>query len=139
MLEGLPLSVLISIIIIAIGAVLLLSLYSYAKVTNLGSITAATSSGAATGFLSAAPTRLTVTAWAQAGSTLGGVSVLLNGTGISERSITSANGSVVFWITPVLHDHATSGVLTILGTYSPTVSLVAPPSQSYTLTLTVLS
>lgn len=139
-LEGVPLTVLISILIIAIGAVLLLSLFSYAKVTSLGALSVATPSGSTKqGFILAQPTQLEVTAWAQSGGHLGGVGVVLNGSGVSQRGLTAGNGSVFFWVVPVLHYHASSGVLTVSATYSPTVSLASPPTQSYTVSLMVLS
>lgn len=138
-LEGMPLSMLISILIIAIGTIVIVSLYAYAQVTNLSSVTVYTSLGQASGFLPAKPTQLRVTAWTQNGGTMGGVTVVLNGSGVSERGQTAGNGSAYFWIEPVLHDHATSGVLNVLASYTPTVSLVAPAHQSYQVTLAVLS
>ncbi len=138
-LEGMPLSMLISILIIAIGTIVIVSLYAYAQVTNLSSVTVYTTVGQASGFLPATPTQLRVTAWTQNGGTMGGVTIVLNGSGISERGQTSGNGSAYFWIEPVLHNHATSGVLNIFATYTPTVSLVAPAHQSYQVTLSVLS
>ncbi len=139
-LEGVPLTLLISIFIIAIGAVLILGLFSYAKVTSLGSLSLATPSGSTRqGFILAQPTQLEVTAWAQSGAHLSGVGVVLNGSGVSLRGLTGGNGTVFFWIVPVLHYHASSGVLTVSATYSPGVSLVSPPTQSYSVSLMVLS
>ncbi|MDE1820649.1 MAG: hypothetical protein KGJ23_01255 [Euryarchaeota archaeon] len=139
-LEGLPLSVLISIFVIAIGTVLVLSLFSYARMTSLSQIVVSTPAGTTTnGFINAAPTQLKVTAWAQSGGVLGGVTIVLNGSSISGRALTSANGSAFFWIVPVLHYHASSGELTVTGIYLPSVSLASPPQQTTTVTLMVLS
>ena len=140
-LEGLPLSIIISVMVIAVGTIVLFGLFSYAKGISLGSITFQTPGAVYPGYIKASPpTQLEVTAWAQSGGTLGGVIVVLNGSGVYSTGVTnSGNGSVFFWVVPVFHNHATSGVISITARYAPGASLVAQPQQSYSTTILVLS
>lgn len=139
-LEGLPLTILVSVIVIAVGSIVLLGIYEYAQGMNLGSVTLANAAGGNPGYLTGTPSRLVVTAWASNGGVLGHVSIVLNGTGISQRgSTTTNNGTAIFWIVPVFHNHATSGILSVVATYSPGVSLVSQPTQTYSTTVPVLA
>jgi hypothetical protein len=140
-LEGLPLSLLISIFIIAVGAAILIGIYEYAQTVTLSTITVATPgvAGPFPGFLSATPTQLEVNALSKTHGPLGGVQVILNGSGVSLSSVTAANGSVFFWIEPVFREHATSGVLQVTATYQNGVSFSSSPVQSYALSIPVLS
>lgn len=138
-LEGLPLSLIISIFIIAVGSVVLLGLFSYSQGLSLSSISFTTPAAPFADYLTGTPQQLEVTAWARSGGNLGGVLITLNGTGVSEIGTTASNGSVFFWIVPVFHNHATSGVISVSASYSPGVSLVAQPHQTYSVSVPVLS
>lgn len=139
-LEGFPLTVIISIMIVAVGSLVLIGLFEYSHSTTLGSLSFQTPMlGAYPGYLTNTSTQLEVTAWAASGGTLSGVQIVLNGTDVSERGLTAGNGSAFFWVDPSFRDHATSGVISISALYAPGVSLVSQPTQTYSTTVLVLA
>jgi hypothetical protein len=139
-LEGLPLTILISILIIAVGASLLLSIYELARMSTIGNVYVSVAGATVSGFLPASPpTQLVVHVLAQSGGAMANVMVVLNGSGVGLSGATSPNGSVYFWVVPVLHNHAASGTLSVQATYTGGVSFSTPARQSFTTTLVVLS
>lgn len=139
-LEGLPLSILISILVIAIGASILLSLFELSRATTIGNVYVSEGGMTVTGFIPATPaTQIEVHVLAQSGGAIANALVVLNGSGVGLSGSTAPNGTAVFWIAPYLHNHASSGTISIVATYQGGVSFNTPARQSFTTTLVVLS
>ena len=127
-LEGLPLTLIISVVIIAIGTALMFGLYSYAQSHHLSSlaITEGPARSSVNGWIPLwyNPLHFEVLAIASSGGGLSGVIINLNGTGISAQTYTAANGTAMFLLPPpTLPEHSTDGVLTIPATDSPPATL----------------
>jgi hypothetical protein len=132
-LEGLPLSLLISILIMAIGIAVLVALFAYGNgqhLASLGLTTGSPPTNAVHGYLYGPWTglHLSVTAYSASGNPLGEVLVKLNGSGYNTQEFTSPNGSAGFFLPPPSFAyHATSGVLTVSATYAPPPGFGASP------------
>ena len=133
-LEGLPLSMIISVIIIAVGTIALLTIFSYANGQHLSSVSLSTGSppsASVNGFLYCSASSwfsLTVTAYSEAGNVLPGVRVAITGSGYGNASDTAANGSATFFLPPpTLAEHATSGEITVTATYTPGLGIGGGP------------
>jgi len=143
-LEGLPLTLIISIVIIAIGTTIMFSLYSYAESHHLSSLTVTQgpARSAVNGWLPLwySPLHLEVTAVSSSGGGLGGVIINLNGSGISIQTLTATNGTAMFLLQPPsLPEHATDGLLTISASYSPAATLgTSTASEGVTVSEVIL-
>lgn len=141
-LEGFPLSILISIIIIAVGSLILIGLFEYSRSQSLGTVSVGTPLGPIHGVLPlpapGAGTTLIVTVDSQFGGPLGGAVVTLNGSQVDTQALTSSNGSAWMWIVPVFYNHATSGVVSVTVSYAPGSSLATNTDQTYTTSFEVL-
>lgn len=142
-LEGLPLTLLISIIIIALGTAVLLGLYLHAQSTHLSSIYVArgTAKAPVNGWLPiwSGNMSLFVTATSETNGGLGGVTVTVNGSGINVIGKTTSNGTVDLTLPqPMLPTHAEDGSLTIVATYTPPPTLGASTIETDTISEVIL-
>lgn len=142
-LEGLPLTLIISVIIIAIGTAILLGLFYYAQGNQLGSV--AVSQGPARsgvqGFIPLWKTPLSfwVLALSQSHGSLQGVLVEVNGSGIDEIATTGHNGTAYFTLPPPqLPEHASSGTLAIVARYDPPSTFTQQPTETLSISEVIL-
>ena len=143
-LEGLPLSLIISIIIIAIGTTILLGLFVYSRGHTLSSVSLSTPSGALTGGnvygAWKQPLLFLVTAWASSGGALPGVLVAVEGCGFDELNHTASNGTAMFVLPPpTIPQHSSGCVMPVQATYQPPASLGATASQTYSTSVVIVA
>lgn len=143
-LEGLPLTLLISMLLIAVGTSILLELFVYSRAHTLNSLSLATPSGSLAGenVFGAwkQPLLFLATAWAQSGGTIGGVTVTVDGCGIDQIQHTLSNGTAMFLLPiPTLPAHSNSCVLPISALYDPPGALGGSSSQTYSTSLVIVT
>jgi hypothetical protein len=142
-LEGLPLTLIISVVIVAIGTAILLGLFYYSQSNQLGSLAVSREANqtAVQGWLPLwkTPMPFWVLALSQSHGALRGVQVEVNGSGIDELAVTGSNGSAYFTLPPpLLPEHATSGTLAIVARYDPPATFAPQPTESLTLSEVIL-
>lgn len=137
-------TLIISLIIIAIGSAILLGLYVYSRAHTLSALTLSTPSGALNGETVYGawkqPLLFQVTAWADSGGTLSGVLVSVAGCGFSELNRTATNGTAQFVLPqPVIPSHGTGCVMSVGATYNPPGTLGATSSQTYSTSVVIVA
>lgn len=139
-LEGLPLSILISFLIIAIGTAVIFGVYAYTRGQALAGLTLGTPYGTVQGPLAGPwPEQLTVTALAENGGTISGVTILTNGSGENFLGVTPSNGTLTFLLNqPKFATDATSGIMTVTATYTPSASLSGKGPQVFSTSVVIL-
>ncbi len=143
-LEGLPLTLIISVIIAVIGTAILFGFFYTAQGAHLSSVAVGEGPGntPVNGWIYwnlSSQLKLTVTALSQTSGGLGQVLVEVNGSGIDVSHDTLANGTYVFLL-PLPHfaQHATEGPLTIIATYNPPATFGANSPETVTVSEVIL-
>jgi len=125
-LEGLPLTLIISVIIIVIGTAILFGIAFYAQGNHLSKLEVIEGNTPANGIIVQWPTatQFEITALTQSGTDLNGVIINIYGCGIDMQGTTASQGTLIILLPPpVLANHSLDGVLNFKGTYSPPATI----------------
>jgi len=110
-LEGLPLLLMVSVVIIMISLVIWMGILKSVNGNQLYYINVSPSQ------ISSSTSTITVTAYNKNSMPLPNVKVTLNGTGVHEIGMTNSNGISTFTVTPILVNHQTNGIIYVVATY----------------------